>query len=218
MSLTSRKKRPLSRDKQEYRDDRLYIIASDDRYAPQQYFDSFEIPRIKILVEPTLDGTSSANHVLGRLDAYEVADWDEKWMLLDTDHYVQGSHAANFTQAITEARQKGIRVALSNPCFDFWLWLHHIDINEDFTKITDAKSVLVALRATLGSFNKTNIDTSQYSFSSVANACRVARHLDQLAGGGDRPDAPTSRVYQLWESIISNSTSQAPADLLQIIE
>lgn len=219
MSLTSRKQRPLSRDKQEYRDDRLFIIASDDTYAPKQYFDAFEIPRIKVVVVPTTDGTSAAPHVLGRLEAYDFEEWDERWMLLDTDHYVQPNHAATFLQAITEAKQKGIAVALSNPCFDFWLLLHHMQAGADLSLISDAKSVAVELRKTLGAFDKTKINLAHFPLSAVANACRVARAIDNNTGGGDRPTGPTSRVYQLWESIISNSPrTQIPQELASIIE
>lgn len=218
MSLTSRKQRPLTRDKQDYRDDRLFIIASDDTHAPKQYFDAFEIPRIKVLVVPTTDGTSAAPHVLARLESYEVEDWDERWMLLDTDHYVQPGHASTFLQAITEARQKGIAVALSNPCFDFWLLLHHMEIDADLSNITNARSVGNELRKTLGSFDKTKIKQADFPISSVANACRVAREIDNRTGGGDRPTGPTSRVYKLWESMISNSIStQIPPELTSII-
>lgn len=37
MSLTHRKGRPLVRDAQRLRDDRLFIVACDDTYAPKQY-------------------------------------------------------------------------------------------------------------------------------------------------------------------------------------
>ncbi|MBD8257507.1 RloB domain-containing protein [Pseudomonas fluorescens] len=219
MSLTSRKPRPLVRDKQEYRDDRLFIIACDDTYAPKQYFDAFEIPRVKVVVVPTTDGTSAAPHVLQRLDAFEFEDWDQRWMLLDTDHYIQPNHAPTFLQTITEAKQKGVEVALSNPCFDFWLLMHHLKLGEDLSRISDAKSVGVELRKVLGSFDKTNLCADHYPLSSVANACRVARAVDLATGGGDRPEGPTSRVYKLWESIVSNSTrTQIPEELASILD
>ena len=217
MSLTSRKKRPLTRDQQEYRDDRLFIIASDDTYAPKQYFDAFEIPRIKVVVVPTTDGSSAAPHVLSRLEQYDFEEDDERWMLLDTDHYIQPNHAATFLQAINDARQKGIEVALSNPCFDFWLLLHHLEKGADLSKITDAKSVGVELRKTLGAFDKTKLNPDHFPLSVVANACRVAHAIDVGVGGGDRPVAPTSRVYKLWESIISKTPKiQLPEELAGI--
>jgi hypothetical protein len=67
MSLFQRKPRPLSRDAESLRDDRLFIVACDDTFAPKQYFDFFRITRVKIHVVPTTDGTSVAAHVLERL-------------------------------------------------------------------------------------------------------------------------------------------------------
>ena len=57
---------PLSRDPHTFRDDRLFIIACDDTYAPKQYFDFFRLPRIQVHVVPTTDGTSNAQAVLDR--------------------------------------------------------------------------------------------------------------------------------------------------------
>ena len=217
MPLTSRKPRPLVRDSNSFRDDRLFIVASDDTYAPKQYFDAYELPRVKVEVVPTIDGTSSAPHVLARLEAYEVEDDDERWMLLDTDHYVEDSHAATFLQAISQARQKGINVAISRPCFDFWLLLHHLDDRSKLNAITNAKSVLAELRSTLGEFNKTNLDPKLFPLSSVIKACRLARDIDEQTGGGDRPIGPTSRVYMLWESIVSKAQqSQLPEELVPL--
>ncbi|MCV2220596.1 RloB family protein [Pseudomonas mercuritolerans] len=217
MSLTSRKKRPLVRDQQDYRDDRLFIIASDDTFAPKQYFDAFEIPRIKVVVVPTTDGSSAAPHVLTRLDQFDVEEDDERWMLLDTDHYIQPNHAATFLQAITEARQKGIEVALSNPCFDFWLLLHHLEGGADLSIITDAKSVGVELRKKLGAFDKTKLNPTNFPLSAVAHACSIARAMDISVGGGDRPEGPTSRVYKLWESIVSKTPRvQLPQELVSV--
>lgn len=217
MSLTTRKPRPLTRDSNSFRDDRLFIVACDDTYAPKQYFDAFALPRVKVVVVPTTDGTSSAPYVLARLEAFEFLEDDERWMLLDTDHYIDGSHAAKFLQAIQDARQKGIGIALSNPCFDYWLLLHHLDDKDKLVTITDAQSVTVALRETLGAFNKTNIDPKLFPLSSVVKACHLAREIDEQTVGGDRPTSPTSRVYMLWESIVSRAQqSQLPEELLPL--
>jgi predicted AlkP superfamily phosphohydrolase/phosphomutase len=71
MSLFQRKARPLKRDDASLRDDRFYIVACDDTYAPKQYFEFFKIPRVQVHVIPTVDGTSAARHVLERLLQFE---------------------------------------------------------------------------------------------------------------------------------------------------
>jgi hypothetical protein len=56
--------------------------------------------------------------VLQRLLAFDHEQDDELWMLLDTDHYTEGSHLQSFIAALSEARRQGINVALSTPCFE----------------------------------------------------------------------------------------------------
>lgn len=97
MSLLNRQPHPIpSRDKDpaSLRDDRLFIIACDDTYAPQQYFGFFRLMRVQIHVVPTVDGTSAAQSALNRLLTYQHDEDDERWMLLDTDHVAQGTHPA----------------------------------------------------------------------------------------------------------------------------
>ena len=46
-------------------------------------------------------------------------DYDEIWCVFDIDQH------PNIEQAIQEARDSGINVAISNPCFELWLVLHY---------------------------------------------------------------------------------------------
>jgi hypothetical protein len=94
MTFISRQPRPLVGDKESFRDDRLFIVACDDTFAPKQYFNFYRLQRIQVYVVPTRDGTSAARHVLDRLLQHSQDPDDELWMLLDTDHCVQGTHVA----------------------------------------------------------------------------------------------------------------------------
>jgi hypothetical protein len=103
------KPRPLIRDTGSLRDDRLFIVASDDSYAPKQYFDFFRLTRVQVyVVETPLDeNRCHAIDVLQRLEAIDHKEEDERWMLLDTDHYVNGPHVKEFRRIIKEAKEKG---------------------------------------------------------------------------------------------------------------
>ncbi len=180
MSLIQRKSRPLTRDTISLRDDRLFIVACDDTYAPKQYFDFFRITRVQIHVVPTVDGTSAAEHVLGRLLEFEHEPDDERWMLLDTDHCTEGTHLQSFLSAIREAKRQGVEVALSKPCFDLWLLLHHLPENE-VVSLSNARSVEAALRARLGQYNKTKLKREHYPIASVSAACSRAAKLDEAS-------------------------------------
>ncbi len=206
--MSRRKPRPLDRDKQDYRDDRLYIVACDDTYAPKDYFAALvpRLHRLQIHVVETQDGTSSAGHVLERLLGYKIGERDERWMLLDTDHYTKREHLKSFTRAIKEAKEVNVRIALSKPCFEFWLLLHHLTRQKlSSHKLSNARDVEKLLKQTLGTYNKRKLKPENFSLEKVPQAIRESREIDKSVGGGDIPDANTSRVYQLWESIISNA-------------
>jgi hypothetical protein len=117
--------RPLVRETATFRDDRLFIVACEDTYAPKQYFEFFEIPRVQIHVVPTEYGLSSPQRVLDRLLAIEHEEYDERWLLIDVDHRGAGPHIANLVQTLREARRQGVNAAICNPCFELWLLLHH---------------------------------------------------------------------------------------------
>jgi hypothetical protein len=213
MSPIQRKARPLVRDTGSLRDDRLFIVACDDTYAPKQYFEFFRITRVQIHVVPTEDGTSAAEHVLGRLQNIDHEDDDELWMLLDTDHYATGTHLKSFVSAITRAKQQGVNVALSKPCFELWLLLHHEE-ESAVGLLSTAGDVENALREKLGQYNKANLKPEHYPLSSVLNAFNRAEKLDGTVAGGDIPDANTSRVYRLWKAIAAKALpSQLPPEL-----
>jgi RloB-like protein len=213
MSLVQRKARPLIRDTESLRDDRLFIVACDDTYAPRQYFEFFRIQRVQIHVVPTLDGTSVAEHVLSRLLSFDHEPDDELWMVVDVDHCAQGHHIRGFLEAITRARKASVNIALSKPCFEVWLLLHHVDETVVRTLSTSVE-VETALRSQLGQYNKSNLRQQDFPLTSVAAACERAKKLDQTVGGGEVPTESTTRVYQLWEAIASKALpSQLPEEL-----
>ncbi len=142
MNLRCKKPRPLTREEKTYRDDRLFVIATEDTHAPEQYFRLFRNPRIKVHVLPTERGLSAPAHVFQRLedflDEFELAEDDELWLMLDTDRWVEANHIANFIEVCKRATQKGFQLAHSNPCFEIWLLLHVVDLdaNGQFTSST----------------------------------------------------------------------------------
>jgi hypothetical protein len=209
------KPRPLNRDAGSLRDDRLFIVACDDTYAPKQYFNFFRLPRVQVHVveTPKDENKCHAIDVLQRLEGIEHEEEDERWMLLDTDHYVKGPHIKEFRRIIKEAREKGISVALNKPCFELWLLLHHAD-KDAVTELDDAKAVEKALRDLLGEYNKTSLKREHFPFETVVKAYLQAKVLDKSVKGGVIPKTNTSRVYLLWKAIIDNALpSQLPSEL-----
>jgi len=98
--------------------------------------------------------------------------------VLNTDHCTAGTHLTSFLQAVNEARRQGVNVALSKPCFELWLLLHHLDAAA-VTGLADAHAVIQALRTTLGQYNKTQLRKSDYPLTFVIEACQRAKDWTQ---------------------------------------
>ncbi len=199
MTLHCRKPRPLTREERPLRDARLFVIATEDTYAPEQYFRLFRNPRIKVHVLPTEDGLSAPDHVLQRLDAfrqeYELLEEDEFWLMLDTDHWADPNHIANFDRVCREAGQKGYQLANSNPCFELWLLLHVFPLSAA-TRFERCEQVIVRLREILGEYSKRTIDAKHFPPASVRDAISQAESLD--TNPNDRwPQATGTHVYKV---------------------
>lgn len=219
MSLLHREFRPLSRDGTQirYRDDRLFLVACDDRYAPVQYFELLRISRVRIVVDATLDTKSAPQHVLSRpiarKDKEDLQPDDECWLVLDTDHNPDPNHRATFIQTIHSAQAQGFRVALSRPCFEIWLLLHHAT-EAEVAHLTNCGEIQNLIRSKVGSYNKTRLRASDYRDGSAAEAILRSERLDAIVSGGDIPRSATTRVYKLLRSIIAKSLpSQLPREL-----
>ena len=95
-----------------------------------------------------------------------------------------------------EAKDAGIRTAVSNPCFELWLLLHVLEVATSFG---DAAEVNNALAAALGGYNKTNIPTTAL-IPHVRTAIVRARCLDE--GDGGWPQTTGTQVHFLVSQLV----------------
>lgn len=192
-----------------YRDDRLFFVATEDTCAPKQYFDFLGQTRIHVFVleTPAGEGRSSPGHVVQRLEEarkhYDSNEDDEFWILLDTDHWVEPNHRKGLTDALSRARRRGVQIAMSNPCFDLWLLLHHEDVAPGHV-LGGGSEVDKRLRRVLGEFNKTRLKAEHYPADKVKEAVRRARSLEGDADHpkGYWPERTGTRVYRLVERLL----------------
>jgi hypothetical protein len=216
MSLLGRQPVRIGRAQREARDDRFFMIATEDTHAPKQYFEGLAFRRVKVLVLPTEDGRSAPGHVLDRLrTAYvaakgrkEVQPHDEFWLLLDTDHWNKGAHISGLLDALRQAQQSGFKFAMSNPCFELWLLLHHEAVAPG-TVFGKCAEVEARLRTALSGYNKANVKPVNFPRESIDVAIQRARALEANADSpsGYWPDNARTRVYLLLESIMRKHPS-----------
>lgn len=134
----------------------------------------------------------------------EVQPYDEFWILIDTDHRFEGRHLTGSHDAIRQAQQAGIRVAVSNPCFELWLLLHHEPVASGAT-FDGCGGVEERLRLLLGSFNKASINRSHFPLAKVHDAIRNARALEGASESAEHrwPRSVGTQIHRLLESILN---------------
>lgn len=121
-------------------------------------------------------------------------DFDQTWCIVDVDHYeVDGGKV---TSADVIARAVGIELAVSNPCFEYWLLLHHAEGNAAFPH---CDAVVGRLRSSLKSYDKTKLRFADFA-DGVQAAIERAKRRDP---SGERYALnPSTAVWVLVEKLL----------------
>ncbi|NER21689.1 MAG: RloB domain-containing protein [Symploca sp. SIO1B1] len=180
------------------RDAQLFIIATEGAKTEKPYFDMFQDPRIKVEVLPTGEKNDSApQHVIERLnqfaEKYQLGKEDSLWLVLDVDCWGD----KNLSTVCRQAKQKKYHLAISNPCFETWLWLHLDDLDPNDKTCKDFKK---RLRSELGSYNSSNLDITPYA-QKIPDAVQRAKELHPNANQ-NWPPTPGSHVYRVVEILL----------------
>ncbi len=168
-----------------------------------QYFELFRHPRLQVKVLPTEEGKSAPKHVLRRLRAYrkeyEIGPRDELWLMVDVDRWGPRQLAMVAQQAVSGK----FEMAVSNPCFELWLYLHLGDLDELSPGEITSTVLEGALRSRLGSFNKSRLDIERFR-DGIEAAIDRARKLD-VRPDERWPTTPGTQVYKVVANIRSAS-------------
>lgn len=186
--------------KHDYRSAKLFIIATEGKETEKQYFKNFGNHKIKVEILNSEDNKSAPEYVLERLDLfqqrYNLGEEDSLWLVLDVDRWVKPNQ---LIAVCPEARKKGYQMAISNPCFEIWLYLHFRDL--DFQDRT-CKDFEKKLKQILGGYNGSNLDFSKYK-PYIQDALNRARTLD--TNSKDYwPQKLGTHVYKLVEILLQS--------------
>ncbi|GAP06132.1 RloB-like protein [Anaerolinea thermolimosa] len=107
--------RPRSIKQRELR--QRFLIICEGKQTEPNYFKRF---RVNAVVEAFGIGRSPLNIVKYAQNYWQKGDFDQAWVVFDFDNV----GAPQFNQAIQQAKQAGLKVAYSNPCFEVWFLLH----------------------------------------------------------------------------------------------
>lgn len=120
---------------------------------------------------------------------------DEFWCVFDVEW---PTNHPNLKRAVQQAQANGIHVAISNPCFELWLILHH----DNQTAFLDTDTACRERRKRDGGCGK-KIDAAEY-LPRRQDAVQRARSLAarHAANGTEFPkDNPSSTMYELLTAV-----------------
>ena len=170
-----------------------------------------ELIYLHLLKRPRNDNRSAPLHVFNKLrkeakEEYNFSINDELWMIIDTDRW------RNIPEIISLCEAKeNMFVAVSNPCFEFWLLLHickYGDLTEEEherllanERISNRKRYLDQfLGEKLGDgYNKSNPRTSRF----VKNVRFAINEAKGIVNENEKyPSGLGSYVYKVVEKLL----------------
>ncbi|GAA1234317.1 RloB family protein [Prauserella halophila] len=95
----------------------------------------------------------------------EQDECDETWCVIDVDEY-------NIDAAFSEAQRLDVKLAVSNPCFEYWLLLHFERCEAPLPCFQDVEP---RLRQQVRGYNKKSLNFSDYA-AGVTDAVDRAKH------------------------------------------
>src|SRR5690606_7033455 len=131
----------LFRESNSIEKERIIVLAFEGNDTERIYFEDFRssvrfndsLICLHLLSRSKDDTNSAPNHVFNKLkreakDEFNFNKEDELWMIIDTDRW------KNIPQIVQSCKAEGnMFVAVSNPCFEFWLLLHIKNL-EDYSE------------------------------------------------------------------------------------
>jgi hypothetical protein len=160
---------------------------------------------VQVIVLPTEDTKSNPVAVLTRLkdhlEAWDPEEGDSLWLCLDADHWVEPGHRHQLHSVMSESRKQRFDVAISHPCFEFWLLLHFVEPTVDTIPL-NCLTCNEQLSQAAGGYNKrTGAGRLPVTLEDVKTAIeRAAARWDCPEGW--IPEAPSTGVHRIVSDIL----------------
>ncbi|MDN5334686.1 RloB domain-containing protein [Sphaerochaeta halotolerans] len=205
-SHVKRIKPQFQRDIKPYRDAFLVLVATEGEKTEELYF-SFPFVshrRVKVLPIPSKDGCSAPAYVLENLKAtakkLDLGKHDKLWLAIDKDRWKDQQIREVMGQKI---RKMPIQVAVSNPCFELWLFLHFAPLPS--SPINCSKAMGKELRKVKRTYRKNSLKPEEYE-SGFPHAMKEAGKTKVDKEGV--PTNPGTHVYLIMEEIQKLKTNE----------
>ncbi|HPI77316.1 MAG TPA: RloB family protein [bacterium] len=180
----------------------MIIIATEGQETEKYYFDVLKVKyrnsAVCVKVIPSEEGRSSPEHIIDNLNCFRNSnefdsDRDEFWLMIDKDRWP----IDKFKRVIQEAAQKGYNFAVSNPCFECWLYLHFENIDRDRISSREMEKML---KKAAGGYKKPNVEGHKYE-ERVIDAIKRAKAID-IDPAERWPNRVGTHVYKVVEKCV----------------
>jgi len=189
---------------------RFLIVCEDSKSAPNYFKVLRKELKIAASIEvcPSVLGTDPVNVVQSAIDIRKKIEkesktdpFDSVWAVFDADiHLEQPSKISSARQL---ANRKTIKLAISNPCFEYWVILHF----ENYGKTQQtSKQIENKLSKLWQTHEKNKYEKGKADFSHVVKKYDDARNCAeqgrrQSAGRSPEDQNPCSEIYLLIDEI-----------------
>lgn len=181
----------------------IILIVCEGAVTEKQYFEKFANHKkslIKVqIAKETGEPLSLVEYAITcKVQSHDRArrhgdanlEFESVWCVFDVDEH----HRLDEAKAM--AAGNGIELAISNPCFELWLILHH----RDNPGMHGRRYMQNLLSEYIPRYNK-HVDFAQYA-PGYTEAVKRAKRLDEVARQAGTPGHnPTTNVYELTELI-----------------
>lgn len=176
---------------------RLLVVCGGAR-TERDYFEALKdkVRNSAVTVRVRTD-TRSPLHIVetaGEMLASGGDDFDECWAVFDVDSFGQAKGAgapSNLVQSISAAGRNGVKLAISNPCFEYWLLLHFCD---HAAHLPDYKAVRERMKPHVRDYDKSGVRISDF-FDGIHDAISRAQKRDGTqTPPGENPNTAVWRI------------------------
>jgi hypothetical protein len=169
---------------------RILIVCGGQR-TEKDYFhglrDAHKSANVTIKVHGDSGAPLGVVRKAAELSSGDADAFDECWAVFDVDDF-------DVTEALTEARQLGVNVAVSNPCFEYWLLLHFCEHRSHIS----TKQVAIKLSKCLPSYDKTRLRFRDFS----KGASEATRRAKEGCAHDKKVGNPGTHVWRIVEKFL----------------
>jgi hypothetical protein len=184
---------------------KVFVVAMEGSQTEPIYFRELKPNRdasVRLILVGSTGHKSSPSEVFARLRAWEskqsLKSTDEAWIVIDRDSFPD----AELDDVCAKAKLRSYEVAVSNPCFELWLWLHL----RDNLHFLDRQHCLRQLRRELPGYEKGNYSARGLIQGGCALAIERAAALD-VNPLQPWPRQQATRIHRLVQKLLPHVQS-----------